>query len=238
MISIINLKIKDSKIYEKGIYTFLNPFSYTVARNNKELISKFDGIYIDGEYLKKFLRLFCGLKVNRASFDMTSLAPKVFEWCEENNKSIGFIGSKEDEILNAVEVIQRAYPKLSIKYSHHGYLKSTSIRNNCLNSILALDLDVVIVGMGTPLQEKFLVDLWNSGWRGLGFTCGGFFHQTGKKLVYYPRFIDKYNLRWMYRIYDEPKLFKRYAIEYPKFVCLFLRDYLKFKKDKAFQAAR
>lgn len=37
-----------------------------------------------------------------------------------------------------------------------------------------LNPDLVVVGMGAPLQEKFLVDLVGLGWRGRGYTCGVF----------------------------------------------------------------
>jgi UDP-N-acetyl-D-mannosaminuronic acid transferase (WecB/TagA/CpsF family) len=59
--------------------------------------------------------------------------------------------------------------------------------------------------MGAPRQEAFLVALADSGWKGVGFTCGGYFDHLGEGFHYYPRLIDKFNLRWFYRIAREPR---------------------------------
>ena len=83
--------------------------------------------------------------------------------------------------------------------------------------------------MGTPLQEKFLIDLKKNGWSGIGFTCGGFLHQTSNNIIYYPNWIDKFSLRAFYRMYDEPKLIKRYFLIYPLAILLFLYDLFKFR---------
>ena len=89
--------------------------------------------------------------------------------------------------------------------------------------------DIIVCGMGAPLQEQLLVDLQNIGWIGTGYTCGGFLHQIASNIQYYPIWTDKYHLRWAYRIYDEPKLFKRYFWEYPKFLMVFIYDYINYR---------
>jgi N-acetylglucosaminyldiphosphoundecaprenol N-acetyl-beta-D-mannosaminyltransferase len=217
-----------SKTDNKKLITFLNPYSYLLARNHKELFEKFD-IKIDGMLLVKVLKLFGFKDIKRESFDMTSLAPLVFEDAIKNNESIYFIGTKPKVIDKAIENIKASYPKLTIVGSRDGYIKNEE-RYNLFEEIKALSPDIVVCGMGTPLQEQFLLDLQNSGWNGIGYTCGGFLHQTAGAIQYYPKWIDKYNLRWVYRIYDEPVLFKRYFGEYPKFFFYFLIDYVRYKK--------
>lgn len=215
-----------------GIFTFLNPYSYLLARQHVGIFSKFNAIMVDGEYLAKFLRFFCRLSVTRASFDMTSLAPQVFAWAVANNKSVALVGSTNDSIKGAMEKIHQAYPGLKIAYARNGFFGNLAERDACLTELHELSPAVVVVGMGTPLQEHFLLDLWNRGWRGAGYTCGGFFHQTARGLHYYPDWINRWNLRWLYRIYDEPKLFSRYAVKYPKFVALFLVDWVRWMLSK------
>lgn len=51
----------------------------------------------------------------------------------------------------------------------------------------------------------------NAGYHGIGFTCGEFIHQLAmNKINYYPAWINKYNLRFLYRMYKEPHTRKRY----------------------------
>ena len=60
----------------KKLTTFLNPFSYLLARNQRNLFSSFN-IEIDGILLVLILRIF-GFRFSRKSFDMTSLACIIF----------------------------------------------------------------------------------------------------------------------------------------------------------------
>ncbi len=209
-------------------YSFLNPFSYQLVRNNTDLLENEPfSFFIDGEWLCKFFRWFTPLNPKRISFDMTTLAPKVFESCSKEQKSVYFIGSQANEIAEAMGKIKEAYPNLRIAGYRDGYIKG--VEKDAYHEILSSGADVVVVGMGTPLQEQFLLKLMKEGFKGHGFTCGGFLHQTAKQLAYYPQWVDRMNLRWAYRIYDEPKLFSRYFIDYPKFVFKFLYD-LKYNR--------
>jgi N-acetylglucosaminyldiphosphoundecaprenol N-acetyl-beta-D-mannosaminyltransferase len=81
--------------------------------------------------------------------------------------------------------------------------------------------------MGTPLQEEFLLEVHLKSETIIGFTCGGFIHQTAKGINYYPKWINKFNLRWLFRIFDEPKLFERYFVKYPKSLILLFYDIAK-----------
>ena len=67
------------------------------------------------------------------------------------------------------------------------------------------------IGMGILMQEKFLLKVKDMRFQGVGFTCGGFIHQTAKNEIdYYPAWADRLNLRFIYRMYKEPHTRKRY----------------------------
>lgn len=216
---------------KKGLITFLNPYSYLLARQNTEVFEQFDRIHIDGIALVKILDLFGIAKVQRESFDMTSMAPEVFSDASEEGQTIYFIGTEPTVIDKAVANIQSIYPKLKVIGFRDGYFTTNDEKVSTIKNIVQHNPDIVICGMGTPLQEQFLVDLTEKGWNGTGYTCGGFLHQTANNIQYYPEWIDKYNLRWVYRIYDEPKLFKRYFWEYPKFLAVFIYDYINYRMN-------
>lgn len=208
------IKDKSLKVYDgTELVTYINPYSYLLSRKKVGLMSEFDQIHVDGISLVWLLRLL-GVKVTRNSFDMTSEAPRLFQYCIENNKSVYFIGAKAEEVKKSIEVIQSSFAELNICGYRDGYVKSEY--DQALQEVLNANPDYVVVGMGTPLQEEFLVDLKKAGHEGGGYTCGGFLHQTAGRIQYYPNWIDKMNLRWMYRIYKEPYLFKRYFIQYPQ----------------------
>ena len=208
--------------------TFLNPYSYNLARKNIKLFNQFN-IKIDGILLVKVLNIF-GLKnIKRESFDMTSLAPLVFNSALEKNKTIYFIGAQPKIIDRAVKNIQNEFKGLNIVGYRNGFIKADE-KYELLENIKNINPDIIICGMGTILQEQFLVDLENQGWTGKGYTCGGFLHQTAENIKYYPDLIDKLNLRLFYRFYKEPHLYKRYFIQYPLFFIYIVYDFIVYKK--------
>lgn len=220
------IKSKSRKFYnpKEGIYTFLNPYSYLLCREYKEIYKDFDGIYIDGSLLVSLLRAMKVKKVNRVSFDYTSIAGPVFERLNKLTSTVAIIGSDQTSNENFCCFLRDKYPNIKIVINNHGYL-GTHERLELLNNIIVNKVEFVLVGMGTPRQDNFLVDLKRMGWKGLGYTCGGFIHQTGSQGgCYYPKLINKLNLRFLYRMYDEPKLIIRYFINYPYSIFIILKD--------------
>lgn len=206
-----------------SIVTFVNPYSYMIARKNKGIYSRFDYICADGILLSLFASVFFR-RTKRLSFDMTSLAPVVFEHASINGLEVFFVGSTDESVNSAVTKISAQFPRMKISGARSGYFTGEE-RSLFINEMVRLQPKIVVVGMGAPLQEKLLVDLRDAGWLGTGFTCGGFIHQTAKaEGDYYPVFIDRFHLRWAYRIYDEPKLLTRYLFNYPAFVFCFIYD--------------
>lgn len=204
-----------------GLTTYLNPYSYTIARTRQDLFSNFN-IRTDGILLVAFLRLFGFSHSVRRSFDMTSDAREVLAEAVESSQSVFLVGSTEENILLAKEQLLSEFYGLNIVGVSGGYIKGRVGEVN--QQILKAAPDIIVCGMGTPLQEEFLLQLSDSGWQGRGYTCGGFFHQTTSSISYYPNWINRFNLRSIYRAWREPKLFQRYVTYYPLFVVCFLRD--------------
>lgn len=213
----------------ENLSTFINHYSYLLARKNKYLFLEFDNIYSDGIMFCLFLRL-VGIKNKRISFDMTSIAPRVFCAAEANSKSIYFIGGEKGIAEEAVNKIMDCFPRLKVLGTRSGFFTSALERKQVLQEITKKNPDVIVASMGTPYQEQFLVDLRKIGWKGTGYTSGGFFHQTAKAgLKYYPPWVNNFNLRWAFRIVDEPKLIRRYTIDFIKFLFLFSYDAFLYK---------
>lgn len=214
---------------KKGVYSFINPYSMLRLRRYPEIAQQIDSWYVDGISLVHRLND-SGIETTRLSFDDTSLAPVVFSYAKENKLKIALVGTKEEFISTAVSNIERKYD-VKVEYYRNGYFVSDTERQAVLQELCERKIDIVICGMGTPHQERFLIDLRAFGWRGYGFTCGGYLHQIAQKENYYPPLFNSLNIRWLYRIFDEPKLFRRYALHYPKFFISFF-FFLKGRKKK------
>ena len=204
-----------NQIFEnKGkVYTYLNPVSYLTALDNKELLSLMDGIFADGGLLVKAIKLLYGKQVTRRSFDMTSMAPELFAYAAEHGKSVYIVASKQEQVEKAVEIFRERYPKVKFAGYRNGYFASEEEMNQEARHVTELNPDFLIVGMGALMQEKFLLKVKGAGYQGIGFTCGGFIHQTSKNEIdYYPAWVDQTNLRFVYRMWKEPHTRKRYLM--------------------------
>ena len=221
------LEIENNYIYKKhSIYTFVNPYSY--VRLCEELsavdVKKFE-ILADGIFVVIVENILKQRRLKRVSFDFTSIAWEVFSAAEKSGESISFIGSTDVIVKKFENTIKNMFPSLVVLDSLSGYFDLCDRAKvlSCLSNA-----DIVVVGMGTPLQEKILLDLKASGWSGVGYTCGGFIEQTAlAEGIYYPRIIDRLNLRWFYRILKEPrKLWYRYLVQYPYFLFYYIRKFV------------
>jgi N-acetylglucosaminyldiphosphoundecaprenol N-acetyl-beta-D-mannosaminyltransferase len=193
------------------IYTFLNPVSYLEAIKWKSLYNSFDGIFIDGSILSIAIKCLYGKTIIRRSFDMTSLAPILFNFAEQNKKKIYIIASQEIEIKKAISIFKEKWPNLNIIGYRNGYFSSEEEIDIEINRIRIANPDFLIVGMGVIKQEQFLLKVKKAQINCIGFTCGGFIHQTAhNKINYYPKWVDSMNLRFLYRMYKEKHTRKRY----------------------------
>ena len=203
------------QIFEnKGkVYTYLNPVSYLTALENNKLFSQMDGIFADGGLLVKAIKLVYGKQVTRRSFDMTSMAPELFAYAAEHGKTVYIVASKQEQVEEAVEIFRERYPKVKFVGYRNGYFASEEEMAQEARQVTELNPDFLIVGMGALMQEKFLLKVKGAGYQGIGFTCGGFIHQTSKNEIdYYPAWVDKTNLRFVYRMWKEPHTRKRYMM--------------------------
>lgn len=192
-----------------SVYTCVNPYSYHIVRKNWEIYNKMDGLYVDGIFMCRLIQLLWGRRIPRLSFDMSGMAPDLFARLNGNDESIYFVGAREEMIRSSIKNIQEAYPGMTIAGFRNGYFSSDDEKMQTIQDILDLNPDFVVVGMGSPLQEKFSLLLKEKGYKGIVFTCGGFLHQSAKNIIYYPEWIDKHNLRAIYRLFKERGLFKR-----------------------------
>ena len=216
---------------QSGIVSYVNPYSYLKLRNKIDL-TDFDLITSDGVILKKLSSIFLNKSIQRLSPDFSSYFKPLFKQLSISKSEVYFIGTKPKFIEKSIQNIQVKYPDLNIIGSRDGYFKDDEELRLHIKEINKLNPEVVIVGMGSPLQENYLIKLKAAGWSGRGFSCGGFLHQSFQNTDYYPNCVNKFNVRWLYRIYNEPKLIKRYTFDYSWFLVVFAYDWMKYTISK------
>lgn len=222
----MNSSSMDDVFSKKGkIYTFLNPVSYLEALKYIEVFSHFDGVFADGFLLVKAIKMFYGKNVIRRSFDATSVGKELLNYASLNEKSLYIVSSEQLQVENAVKKIKEQFPNIRIVGYRDGFFNDKKDQDEAINTIIQLSPDYLIVGMGIIKQEEFLLRAKLFGYYGIGFTCGGFIRQIAEnKIDYYPVWVDKINLRFLYRFYKEPHTRKRYFKAGILFPISFIRE--------------
>lgn len=219
--------------FNKGtVNTCVNPFSYHLVRKYQSIYNRLDGLYVDGMLMAKLINLLWKRNIPRLSFDMSGMAVDLFARLNENEETVYFIGSKQDLLEATIDQIRKSYPNMHIAGFRNGYFQDADDRKQQIDQIVKLNPDFTIVGMGSPIQEQFSLDLKDAGYKGIVFTCGGFLHQTADGINYYPEWINRYNLRAFYRLFKEKGLWKRLYNVLIQFPILFIYDSIKAKYRK------
>jgi N-acetylglucosaminyldiphosphoundecaprenol N-acetyl-beta-D-mannosaminyltransferase len=139
------------------------------------------------------------------------------------------LGGREGVAAEAAAQLRRSHPRLSIAGTHHGYFDKTPggpENTAVVRRINQAGADLLVVGMGMPLQEQWLKDNWADLRAPVAMTGGAVFDYTAGRLRRPPRWMREVGLEWLGRLVIEPrKLWRRYLIGNPVFLWRFFRTH-------------
>ncbi|MFP4661970.1 MAG: WecB/TagA/CpsF family glycosyltransferase [Halanaerobiales bacterium] len=160
-----------------------------------------------------------------AGFDILQ---NLLKLSSEKRYSIYLLGSKPGIIDIAAEKIRGIYPEIKIVGKHHGYLDNLN-REELIKKINSLEPDILFVGMGVPLQEKFIYSNLDRLKVKVAMVVGGSFDVMAGQMKRAPLWMQNLNLEWLYRLIQEPSRAGR-MMALPRFAYLVIKD--KFLGDK------
>jgi exopolysaccharide biosynthesis WecB/TagA/CpsF family protein len=138
-----------------------------------------------------------------------------------------FLGGKPGMALNAKATIERDWPGAQLGV-HHGYFDQNpgSAENEAvLKAINDFAPDILFVGLGMPLQERWIHQNLTRLPACAAFPVGGAFDYEADVQSAAPRWIGQIGMEWMYRLMHDPqRLFFRYCIEPWRLMPLALKD--------------
>lgn len=142
--------------------------------------------------------------------------------------SMYFLGAKPGVARKAAEKMRERFPRLQIAGVRDGYFdKTTGSPDNeaVIREINDLSPDILTVGMGMPLQERWLHDNWSRLNARIGLAGGAVFDYISGDLQRAPRWMTDNGLEWLGRLVIEPgRLWRRYLIGNPQFFLNILRE--------------
>lgn len=154
-------------------------------------------------------------------------------YCEKEGISQYFLGNKQGIAEKAKKKLQERYPDLKVIGTHHGYFQKEGDENEkVIEEINQLKPDILIVGFGMPLQEKWIMENREKLNVGIIMTGGNCFTFLAGEESRAPEWMHENGLEWLYRFIKEPKrMFSRYVIGNPLFIIRVLMQKFGMKYD-------
>ncbi len=141
------------------------------------------------------------------------------------------LGARPGVAERAAKRLRAREPELRISGSHHGYFdhRAGSPENEAVvRQINAARSDILLVGLGMPLQERWLMENWGRIDAGVALTGGAVFDYVSGGLRRGPRLLTDNGLEWLARLLVEPRrLWRRYLVGNPLFLLRVLRQRLR-----------
>ena len=130
---------------------------------------------------------------------------------------IYLLGAKEEQLQMAARHIKNSYPSHTVVGTRNGYFEPEDIDGVCA-AISAAQPDLLLVAMGNPRQEQFIVANREKIGATVTIGVGALLDFLSGTVLRAPDWVRALGLEWLFRLIQEPKrLFRRYVIGIPKF---------------------
>lgn len=152
-----------------------------------------------------------------ANLNGTDFVPALLTFMEQPRR-IGLIGGTRDVVERAAVNFRRHAPWHEFIVVSDGFFDKDD-PSAVVGDISSLALDILIVGMGTPLQEKWAHKNIRADHARLVMTVGALFDFVSGNVPRAPQLVRAMRMEWAYRLAQEPsRLWRRYALGIPVFL--------------------
>jgi len=214
---------------KRKTFYYLNTHSFYLIKNNsyfKDVFNRADFIIADGIGIVWGIRLLKKIKINKVVFTY-SFFDGLAEMFSENKSRLYLLGSTEYNCRNAVDGIKNKFPNIEICGFHHGFFDIESDSGKIIENINLSGCDVLIVGMGLPVSEKWINENLNKLKVKIVFSVGAFIDIAAGQKKIAPRFLYNSGFEWLYRLINEPKrLFFRYLKSNSLYLLIITKEFL------------
>lgn len=179
----------------------------------RAILSAADTVYCDG------MGVLLGARLTGQTIPERMTGP---DWIEdlcrtavEHDLSLAFLGSTRETVHGAATTLRRCYPGLRIVGEQAGY----DLTTDTPHIINAQHPDILLVGMGVPVQEQWIAQHRPVLDVPVVWAVGGLFDVVSGRVPRGPSWMTQHGLEWLCRLMIEPgRLWRRYLLGNPRFL--------------------
>ena len=198
---------------------FVNVHSINLAISDPKFfhqLSNANALFADGSGMRLAARK-AGFMLN-GNNNGTDMLPHLCRSCIEQNQSLYFLGAQPGVAHKAASKLTEQFPGLKIAGTEHGYNDDKN-SDQIITAINESGCDVLLVAMGSPMQEKWLLEHRDQLQCKTALAVGGLFDFYSGNISRSPMWLREIGMEWVWRLMQEPRIkFNRYVIGNPLFL--------------------
>jgi len=228
-LSVINneiIKARSSFVCVSAVHLLMESYNDKNLQKsiNQSLMTTSDGIpitWVSGLVLRRKVQRIYG----------PDLMLKVCKLAQKKGYKIFLLGGAINQGLDLRKSLIKRFPRLKLVG-----IEETPIRpipkeqdNRIIREILKAKPDIIFVGLGCPLQEKWMIQNYKHFDRGVFIGVGAAFDFISGWVKQAPEWIQDSGLEWLFRVFQDPKrLWRRYFLTNTQFIFEVVKNYKTF----------
>jgi N-acetylglucosaminyldiphosphoundecaprenol N-acetyl-beta-D-mannosaminyltransferase len=197
---------------------FVNAHTLNVAADEpdfRQVLESADVVFNDGTGVRWAARQ-RGITL-RDNLNGTDLIPAFFAATRGRGHRFFLLGAARETIGDAAEFARRQFQGWDLAGYHHGYIHDGG-GEQVVDQINAARPDLLLVGMGNPLQERWIHRHQPRLNVPLAVAVGGLFDYWSGGLERAPSWVRKWGSEWVHLLVRQPHKWRRYVLGNPKFL--------------------
>jgi len=232
-VDILERMIQDDCDGARSVY-FVNAHTLNLAKADAaycDTLNSADYVFGDGTGVRWGARL-QGVRL-RDNLVGTDLTPALFTMTAGRGYSYFMLGSDQATIESAARYAQANFGGWRQAGCHHGYLTSEELTDQAIDQINDAGPDVLLVGMGNPLQERWIAQHKARIRVPVVMGIGGLFDYWADNVSRAPLWLRKAGHEWLWRLYQQPRdKAHRYLIGNPLYLYHILCEQLESRRQE------
>lgn len=209
---------------------FVNANNLNISYTNNQLKRHFAGcdrVFADGSGVKLASRILNSKDgVIEHNVNGTDMFPLLCSALEEMGKGIYLLGAAKGVARRVKINLSQTNPELVVCGYHDGYLADELTNRRVIKDINASNASILLVAMGTPLQEVWLDYNESKISVPVKMSVGGLFDFYANGVSRAPRWMRNIGSEWLWRLAQEPRrMWKRYVLGNPLFIFRVLKEH-------------
>ncbi len=183
--------------------------------DDRRILNGADYVFGDGTGVRWAARL-AGIRL-RANLNGSDFTPALLAAANGDSRSCFLLGAEPAVVARTAAAIARDYPGWRIAGYHHGFLDPAA-DERVRAAIVAVRPDLLLVGMGNPLQERWITKHRADLPVRLAVGVGALFAYMSGDYRRAPLAVRRLGLEWLFVLFLQRHKWRRYVIGAPSFL--------------------